>query len=316
MKIEKPGIYSGIPIELYIADQLLEVPSLSASCAHTIETISPLHAWIDHPRLNSNFAGDASKKADTGSAAHDVLLEGGTDRVEVIDPADYPAKNGNIPDGWKNPAIRAAREAARAEGKYPVLKTDWPAIEAMVTEAREFIERTEFRGIFGRAEAETTFVWQEGPIWLRARPDLLANDRSVMLHYKTSKSIVHPNAFSRVVDSCGYDFTLMFYARGLAELDPERSAHTRHIILAQEQDAPFSCALYDLEPAKASIASGQVERAITTWARCMKTGRWPAYDTRVHSIEAKPWQIAQEEGRTFLALGEVEPVQARHGIQI
>lgn len=316
MKIDAPGIYSGIPIDPYIADQLLSVPSLSSGCARTIESVSALHAWTDHPRLNPNHERDDSKKADFGSVAHDVLLEGGTDRIVIIDPADYPAKNGNIPDGYKNPAIRAARDAARAEGKYPVLRPDYPAIEEMVTEARAFLERTRFRGILQRTEAEATMIWQEGPVWLRARPDLLAHDRSVLMHYKTCKGKVHPDAFARIVDSQGYDFALMFYARGLAELEPEHGAGAQHIILAQEQDPPYSCALYDLAPAKASLASGKVERAITTWARCMASGNWPAYDCRVHSLEPKPWELAREEERCYLGLGEAEPLQREHGMQI
>lgn len=313
--IDTPGIYSDIAIDLYIADKLLAVPSLSSGCAHTIDSVSPLHAWTKHPRLNPAQADDASKTSDIGSVAHDVLLEGGTDCIVVIDPEDYPGQRGGVPKGWTNNAIRAARDAARADNKYPILKDDAAAVTAMVNAAREFIERTQFRGIFDRAEAEATMIWQEGPIWLRARPDLLAHDRSVLLHYKTSKSKVHPGAFTRIIDGSGYDFAMMFYARGLAELEPERGANTQHVILAQEQDEPYSCALFDLMPAKASIASGRVDRAITTWARCMASGKWPAYDTRVHSIEPKPWQLAEEEERTFLALGEVEPLQAEHGIQ-
>lgn len=314
MTITAPGIYSGIPIDAYIADRLCAVPTLSSGCANRIESISPLHGWIDHPRLNPDHAHDVAKKADIGSVAHDVLLEGGTDRIEIIDPEDYPAKNGNIPDGWTNVSIRAARDVARAEGRYPILKADYAAVDAMVTEAREFLERSDLRGILACAESEATMIWQEGPVWLRARPDLLAHDRSALVHYKTSKSKVHPDAFARVIDSQSYDFTLMFYARGLAELEPDRTAYTRHIIVAQEQEAPFSCALFDLTPSKASIASGKVDRAIKTWAKCMASNRWPAYDTRVHSIEAKPWQLEAEEMKTFYGLGELDPLQA-DGVQ-
>lgn len=318
--IDGPGIYDRVPITEYIADRLLASPTLSSGCAHTIESASPLHAWFGHPRLNPAHARDGSKEADIGSVAHDVLLEGGTECVCVIDPADHPSEPkkkgepGSIPTGWTNKAIKAARDAARDAGKYPILKSDAAAVIAMVDAAREFIERTELRGIFDRAKAEQTMVWQEGPVFMRARPDLLADDRAVLLHYKTSTGRVHPDAFERVIDSQGYDFAIGFYARGLAELEPQRGQRTRHIILAQEQSAPYACALHDLAPAKFSIASSRVDRAIKTWARCMKSGRWPAYDTRIHSIEPKPWQIAAEEERTIFGLGQPDPLQA-DGIQ-
>lgn len=320
MKIDTPGVYSGIDMDAYLADPAPTV-SLSSGVAFTLDTQSPLHAWYC-TKLNPNRVVDNSKEADIGSVAHDVLLEGGTDRIVVIDPADYPSKPkkagepGTIPRGWTNNAIRAARAEARTAGKYPILKDDSVAVSAMVTAAREFIERTELRGIFERSKPELTLLWQEGAVWLRARPDLLTDDRSVCLHIKTTVGSVNPKAFERIVDSCGYDFALMFYARGLAELEPGAGARTRHIIMAQEQKAPHACALYDLTPAKASIASGRVGRAIDTWGRCMKSGRWPAYDTRIHSLEPKPWHLAEEEERNFLALGEVDPIQEREGMQI
>lgn len=317
--IDKPGIYAGLSMDDYLADPVPSI-SLSSGVAHTIDTQSPLHAWFC-TKLNPNYVADTSKEADIGSVAHDVLLEGGTDRIVIIDPVDYPSQPkkkgeaGSIPKGWTNGAIRAARDAARAAGKYPILKDDSAAVTELVAKARDFVDRSEFRGIFERAEAELTLLWQEGPIWLRARPDLLANDRSVCLHVKTTKGSVNPKAFERIVDSCGYDFSLMFYARGLADLEQDRGARTHHVILAIEQEPPFACALFDLDPAKASIASGRVGRAIDTWAKCIASGNWPGYTTRIHSLEPKPWHLAEEEERTYLGLEEIEPEQQRYGVQ-
>lgn len=299
--IEKPGIYDSIDMDAYLADPA-PVCSLSSGTAYVLDTESPLHAWC-RTQLNPNRVSDASKVADIGSVAHDLLLEGGTDRIVVIDPVDYPSEPkkkgepGSIPKGWTNKAIREARDAARADGKYPILKDDAACVMDMVTTARDFIERSPLRGIFGRAKAEQTMLWQEGPTWLRARPDLLADDLSYCVHVKTTKGSVNPRAFERTVDGCGYDFVLMFYARGLLALEGQRAAHTRHVILAQEQDAPYSCALYDLAPAKAAIADGRVARAIQTWERCMASGKWPAYTTQIHSLEPKPWHLADAEER-------------------
>lgn len=304
MKIDKPGIYPGISMDDYLADPAPTV-SLSSGVAYTLDMESPLHAWCK-TKLNPNRVPDHSKEADIGSVAHDLLLEGGTDRIVVIDPNDYPSEPkrkgeaGAIPKGWTNKAIRAARDEARAAGKYPIMKDSAACVSDMVTEARDFIERSPLRGIFDRATAELTMLWNEGPIWFRARPDLLADDRSICLHVKTTTGSVNPRAFERVVDGCGYDFTLMFYARGLLALEGQRAAMTRHIILAQEQTAPYSCALFDLAPAKAAIADGRVARAITTWSQCMASGRWPAYTTRIHSLEPKPWHLAEAEERDVM----------------
>lgn len=317
--MNEPGIYSGISMDDYLADPA-PVCSLSSGVAQKIDNESPLHAWFA-TRLNPGYAPDHSEKADIGSVVHDVLLEGGTDRIVVIDPEDYPGQPkkkgepGPIPKGWTNGAIREARAEARAAGKYPILKDDSVAVLTMVEAAREFLERSELRGIFSRAKPELTLLWQEGPTWLRARPDLTADDLSVCVHVKTTTGSVNPRAFERIIDSCGYDFALQFYARGLLALEGQRAARTRHIIFAQEQDAPFACALYDLTPAKAAIADARVGRAIDTWARCMATNHWPGYTTRIHSIEPKPWQIAEDQEREYLGL-TLDPKQAREGVQV
>lgn len=317
--IDKPSIYPGLSMDDYLADPA-PVCSLSSGVALTLDQESPLHAWCC-TRLNPNRVRKPSKVADIGSCSHDVLLEGGTDRIVVIDPVDYPSQPkkkgepGNIPKGWTNGAIRAAQAEARAAGKYPILKEDERAVRDMVDTARDFVERSELRGIFDRSKVELTMLWQEGPTWLRARPDLLSDDRDVMLHVKTTTGSAGPRAFERVIDSQGYDFVLMFYARGLLALEGQKAARTRHIILAQEQDAPYSCALYDLTPAKAAIADGRVGRAIDTWAQCMASNRWATYTTRIHSIEPKPWQIAEEEEREYLGL-TLDAVQEREGVQV
>jgi hypothetical protein len=314
-----PGIIHGLSMDDYLADPA-PVCSLSSGVALTLDQESPLHAWCC-TKLNPRRVRDASKEADIGSCAHDVLLEGGTDRIAVIDPEDYPSQPkkkgeaGSIPKGWTNSAIREARDIARAAGKYPILKEAAAAVHDMVGAARDFIERSELRGIFDRSQVELTLLWQEGPTWLRARPDLLSDDRDVMLHVKTTTGSAGPRAFERVIDSQGYDFVLMFYARGLLALEGQKAARTRHIILAQEQSAPYSCALYDLTPAKAAIADARVARAIDTWARCMATNRWPSYTTRIHSIEPKPWQIAEDQEREYLGL-TLDPVQEREGVQV
>lgn len=313
------GIYPGISMDEYLADPA-PACSLSSGTAYVLDTQSPLHAWC-RTQMNANRVRDASKEADIGSVAHDVLLEGGTDRIAVIDPAQFPGKPkrkgepGPIPKGWTNDAIKAARDEARACGKYPILKDVAAGVTNMVDTAREFVERSMLRGIFGRAKAELTMIWSEGPTWLRARPDLLADDLSVCVHVKTTTGSVNPRAFERTIDSLGYDFVLQFYARGLLAIEGQRAAATQHLILAQEQAAPYACALYDLTPQKAALADARVGRAIDLWARCMATGYWPAYTTRVHSIEPKPWQIAEEEQREYLGL-TLDPIQEAAGVQV
>jgi len=274
------GIHAGAPMERY-----LSVKAFSSGMAHRILTQSPLHAWIDSP-WNPAREDDSNKASDIGTVAHDVLLEGGTGIIERIDPRDYPAeKTGNIPEGWTNKAIRAARDAARAAGKIPLFPADVDAVTAMVESAKAFIATSELAGVFDTGAPEVTVVWQDGTTLCKARPDWLNAD--VCLHVKTTTRSVHPSTFERMAINMGYDVSLAFYARGI-----ERD---RHLILAIEQEPPYACKLFGLSNAQADISARKVERAINTWAACMKAGKFPAYDGSVHYIEPTSWEMAKAE---------------------
>lgn len=277
----------------YLADPC-DVPSLSSSCAFKLITRSPLHAWRAHPRLGGAVRED-SGVADVGTVAHDLLL-GGEGKICEIDPRNYPSTTGSIPDGWTNKAIRAARDQARANGLTPVLAGAMAGARAMVKVAHEFIHASEIKGVFDDGEPELTVIWQEEDVWCRIRPDWLTTYRRWYVAYKTSAADIGPNSFSRLADNMGYCFSQEFYARGLRAAG-ECTAGARQVILAQSQQPPYACALYDLTPAKSAIESSQVQRAINTWRACMERDVWPGYSPRICSLDVKPWQIAEEEER-------------------
>lgn len=297
MKIDKPGLYD-IPMALYVADALCAVPTLSAGCAHDIETLSPAHGWKFHPRNPDHAKGDRSNVADTGTAAHAIVLEGSEACIELIDPEKYPARNGNIPDGYTNPAIRAARDQAHAEGKTPILKADIAPIRAMAEVCHEFISKSELADAFRAGSAEQTVIAQEGATWLRCRPDWLTDDGRFYVSFKTTPGRCQPASYIKFrLSSLGYDMAMAFYQRvitGATGIAPEAR------LLVQETKPPYACCVIGLSPALQSICELKVDRAIRTWERCMKSGRWPAYDTRTHFAEPSPWIAADAEERDIL----------------
>lgn len=118
-------------------------------------------------------------------------------------------------------------------------------------------------------------------------------NEKTLLHVKTTTGSVNPRAFSRVADGMGYDVAMMFYLRGMLAIEPDTVRD--HYILAIEQEPPYACKLFDLSSAKADVAERKVERALNAWAACTKSGKWPAYDGSVHSIDLMPWELAQAE---------------------
>lgn len=277
-----------------------QAASLSASIGKILLDKSPYHAWLAHPKLNPDYKPDEDPKFDLGTAAHDLILEGGTPRICVINPEDYRSKptkadpEGSIPKGWTNNAIREAREQARANGLTPILPWENATIRTMKEAATRFVaEAEDIAGIFEIGKPETTLIWQDSGIWCRARLDWLTDDRRVILDYKSSAS-AEPGWFSRQIASMKYDFQAAFYLRGLKACG---HPNAQFLFLAQEVEPPHACSLHGIAPSMMQIAEARVQMAIDLWRECLTTGKWPAYDNRIHWSEATAWQMAEFEER-------------------
>ena len=297
--------------------QYLALQALSSGLCNTLLAQSPLHA-----KAEQDGVSEPSEVSEMGEAIHDALLEG-VDRIASINPEDYRSKptkanpEGAVPKGWTNGAIKAAREAARAEGKLPMLSDKVGRVTAAVSSAKSYIATTVLKGIFDRGESEVTFVWQEGAILCKARADRWTPEMGILLHVKTSAGSVAPHAFQRVADSMGYDLAVMFYERGMEAVAPGKLV--KSYILAIEQEVPHGCKLYDLHELKKEIAAANVERAIQAWGKCIASGIYPAYGADIYTLEPKPWQLAEAETSGTiggLAYHEPDPLQVKHGMQI
>jgi hypothetical protein len=286
---------------MYLADPC-DMPSLSAGAAHTIITRSPQHVWSEHPRLGGRISDD-SAASDMGTLMHDLLL-GGEGKICVIEPSDYrskPTKNdpdGSIPVGWTNNAIRAARDEARSNGLLPVLAGGIAGARSAVKVARDFLRHSELAGVLDAGESEVTMLWRDDSgMWYRARPDWLNHEQRTVLHYKTTQASAAPEPFSRLLVNSGYDVSLAFYRRGWEHITGMRD--WRHVILAQEQHAPYACSIHSLDPAAWAIADEKVERSSRLWRQCLMADRWPAYSGAVHYVTPTAWQIAEAEARMY-----------------
>jgi hypothetical protein len=275
--ITAPGIVDDMPMEIYHGDPC-PTPALSNSIIKPLNTQSPYHAWLQHPRLNPHCEREEAQKFDLGTAAHALLLEG-ADRCRVIDAEDYKTK-----------AAREARDLARLDGFTPMLRAQYEGAKVMAERAREFVEHTEFAGIFGRGKPEVSLFWRELGIWLKGRADFMADDRSLILDYKSTS--LPPAKWVRSMLDHGYDTQSVLYPRGMSVL-----GHTgcRFIFLVQEVTAPYACWLEESTESMRELAGMKIARAMRTWAACIESGRWPSYPTTVQQAHAPNYALIEEE---------------------
>lgn len=291
--IAAPGVYPDIPMEEYLA-----LSAASASLIKIINEQCPRAAWhVSH--LNPNRMRETSDTMDAGTIAHSILLEGSAGKVEIIDPNDYPAKtSGNIPVGWGNNAIRAARDDARAAGKIPVLVDDIATINDMVDSAHEYIEsvRETEPAIWAAfqpdgGDSELTCLWDDHGTLCRMRPDRISKDRRLIVDPKFTKRAAEPDSWGRTqLTPMGYRISAAMYRRGcgvLFDTSPD------YVFLVVEQEPPHLCSLVGVDPPGFALGGEQVEAGLREWARCVASGKFPAYPTRVCYPELMPWEQAR-----------------------
>ena len=275
------GIYADIPIEDYIRDPAPE-PSLSTGSAQALIDECPRRAWHNHPRLNPKHESEDNGATDLGKLAHAMLLEDDTSRL-VIAP---------FPD-WRTKAAKELRDAARAEGKIPILESKVQEVAAMVGAAREAFSRAAPElGSLTDARKEQTLIWQESGVWCRSRPDILMPGGLLAVDFKTTATSVHPDALARFVCNQGWDLQAALIRAGMHAL----TGKTPDVVFAvQEVEPPYLMSFIGLDPTFAAIADKKLERAVQLWAECLKSNRWPGYPDRVAWVSPPPWEIAKAE---------------------
>ena len=283
--IDKPGIYA-IPLTEYIADPCPE-PSLSATIANVLITESPIHAYMWHPRLNTQGAREDSEKADIGTIAHGMILENDESRIVVIEAED-----------WRTKAAKEARDATYAAGGIPVLANNVGPIRKMVERAKSFIAHSELAEAFTptAGKPEQTLCWQEGDIWLRSRPDWLTNDHRLIIDLKTTAGSAEPMAWMKTMLGNGNDLQAVLGLRGIKILDPK--SRCQFVFWVVEQNPPYASSFVGLSPQFLEMSEHKLERALRLWSDCTMTNCWGGYPSQICWIEppAYAWTAEQLKG--------------------
>lgn len=276
-----------MPLAEYLADPCPE-PSLSSSAAMTLLTRSPLHCWHEHPRLNPEYVSEQANRLDIGAAAHALFLEQDDSRFVVIEA-----------DDWRTKAAQAARDEAHAAGLIPLLTHQHDKVVSIAEASEAALARCdELSGIVDDAIVEHVCTWQEDGTWCRARPDLVAGDKKIVLNYKTTEASASPEPFGAgVLTRSGYHVQAFHHAQGVATVC--QCELPKCVWLVQEVEPPYAASILGMSPSLLELASIQWAQALNIWRMCLRFGEWPAYPSRICWIEARPWDLERwKQGAT------------------
>lgn len=259
-------------------------PSLSAHSAMVLDRQSPAHCYDQHPQLGGK--GPAHKATyDAGNLCHRLILGEGGDIVIVQ------------ADDWRTKAAQEKRNAARAEGKIPVLEKDHEM--ASVASAAILLKLDDF-GIRLIGKSEVSAFWEEktedgSSVQCRGRMDHLALSAvsASILDLKSCRS-AHPDACAQHVDAYGYDIQRAAYVSALETIRPECAGRVEYTIVFAEIAPPFVVTPVRLSGEFAALGKRRWMRAVETWERCLRAGDWPGYVADIRTIDPPPWALQKD----------------------
>jgi hypothetical protein len=267
------GILPNVPAPMYHEDAFGQTPSLSASIAHLLVTLSPRHAWTNHPRLNPNYQPVSDDKFDIGTCAHSILLEG----IEVAEVVQA--------DSWRTAWAKEARDEIRSRGKVPLLPKQWDELHAMVDAVAVQIQALDLDPIpLTDGKPEQTMVWSEDGVLCRARIDWLHSNGDVCDVKTTSRLAVGWDRGPLFDHGC--DVQASLYRRGLIALTGIEPKWTWLVI---ETQPPYGLIPYRLTAPVLALGDAKVDRALHLWRECLANDSWPLYPAEPVDAQLPPW---------------------------
>lgn len=275
-QVTEPGVYE-MPSEVYHADPVIGGSLSATGMKRLLPPSCPAKfKWLlDNPE-------PPKKEFDLGHAAHrEVLTEG-----EAIEVLDFP--------DWRTKAAQEARDAARAEGKVPILTKQARQVEEMAQAIREHpVAGALFRP--GTGKAEQSLFWRDTDTkqFCRARidwlPDPDENGRVIVADYKTTADGEPSYALPKTVGRYSYELQAAHYLDGVKTL--RLAKNPTFIFVFQEKEAPYVVTVVELDMTALAIGRILRERAIATYRECLAADHWPPYSEETVLLALPPYIV-------------------------
>lgn len=262
--ITEPGIYSGVPMDVYHGANLCDGPSVSSSGLRRLSNQSPAHYWCESPYNPDRIEREETGSLTLGRAAHHLLLgEDDFNTLYVVRPDKW--------DSWRTNDAKSWKTAQEAEGRTVLLSAQLEVIRGMARSlsAHPLIDA----GILNGA-IEQTIVWKckDTGVWLKARPDAIPNDAGDFADLKTTTS-VQTSDLARTIAEYGYHQQAALIAAGWHALTGKDIESFSFVFI--ESKAPFCTRIVTLKDDDLARGERQNFVATKTFAKCMESGEWP-----------------------------------------
>lgn len=273
-KISEPGIYDGIPMDIYHGDLCIG-PSVSSSDLRTIFIQSPAH-YFETSYLNTSKEDEDEEDEEVqkenanfvlGRAAHHLLLgEDDFSTQFIVRPEEAPdgrAWNGN------NNSCKAWIAHQTDAGRTILTRKQIKVVRGM---ARSLAKHPLIEAGILNGHVEKSIVWRDkqSGVWLKSRPDVIPNDSGDVADLKTTAAMDYD--FDNDGSKFRYDMQAALTKWGLKEtLNLEMQSFSFVPVLKK---APHCCDVLTLQGEDIIEAEKDLRISIEIFANCLKTGNW------------------------------------------
>lgn len=269
-----------------------DIPRLSQTTINWIVNNSLLHAWWNHPVLNPQYEPEVSKLIDIGQICHARILRG-EDVTVVLDYNDY-----------RSTAAQEARDQARRQGKWPILKKDVERVDDIVEATfLQLGSHRDMKGAFRDGDTEVHFGWKdrETQIDCKARLDFLSSDHRKILDLKCTSGSAHPEMVSKRILQNGYDVQGCFYIEAVEDF--YNITGVEFFLVTIETNPPYGLSVCGLDPGIKWLGQKKIELAKKLWKEALEKQLWSGYPLQTCWATLPAWAekawIEKEENGAF-----------------
>lgn len=323
-QITEPGIYSGIPLDVYHSQNILPGPSFSSSNLRRVleeNSGSPAHCFVEWSGNPDQVEPPEKKTWLIGRAIHHLIL--GQDQFSrefIFRPEELPDKHGIITSWHGNKIVcqqwlaQAAAGGARWDGTKLVWVPDasQPPLTVLAGDETQHIigiarSLTRHPLIFNpqqkgqgllNGHIERSFFWQDKRtgLWLKARPDAVPTDSGDYADLKTTTSVQWKD-LTRAISDYAYHQQAALIAEGsrvCADI-----LMTCFALVFVEKRPPYCVRIVVLRDEHIKLGMRQNRRALDIIASCIKRKHWPGPgDLDIQAIDLSQRYLDEAELNT------------------
>lgn len=292
--ITEPGIYSGVPMDVYHGANLCDGPSISSSGLRRLTNQSPAHYFCESPYNPDRIEREETASLTLGRAAHHLLLgEDDFNTLYVVRPDKW--------DSWRTDASKIWRDDQEKAGRTVLLSGQLEVIRGM---ARSLASHPLIDAGILNGAIEQTIVWRckDTGVWLKARPDAIPNDAGDFADLKTTTSVQTAD-LARTIAEYGYHQQAALIAAGWHALTEKDIESFSFVFI--ESKPPFCTRIVTLKDTDLARGERQNFVAVKTFAKCMKSGEWPGPGgADAEYLELPTWAQTRIDNQLELAEAE------------